>query len=164
MQRAVGHCRELQRTWPIPQQRAATHCRPRHNSELQRSIGLALVVSCNVLPASPQRCVARSCSAASPLAIVATATELCSSDFHPTSVRHPFCVLRLDVRHTVVIRVAPYLPDVLRNSVLQSCVLYSTHYGRASCGVVSCSLSCCILTYYRPVIREIQTIHCVIIL
>jgi hypothetical protein len=55
-------------------------------------------------------------------------------------------------------------PNVLCTTILQSCVLRSAHCGRASCAVVSYNLSCCILTYYRPVIREIQTIHCVRIL
>jgi hypothetical protein len=44
---------------------------------------------------------------------------------------------------------------VLRPTVLQSCILHFAHFGCASCAVVSCSLSCCILTYYRLVIREI---------
>jgi hypothetical protein len=53
LQRAVSHRRKLQRYWPLPQQQAATRCRPRHSNELQRSAGLAIATSCNILPASP---------------------------------------------------------------------------------------------------------------
>jgi len=44
-----------------PQQRATTLCRPRHNSELQRSAGFATAASCNLLPASPQQWAATLC-------------------------------------------------------------------------------------------------------
>jgi len=72
----------------------------------------------------------------------------------------PACVT-VDV---IVLHHACITIDVLRPAVLLSYVLHSAHFGHASCVVVSCNLSCCILTYHRLVIKEIQSIHCVRIL
>jgi hypothetical protein len=124
---AVGHRHELQRCWPLLQQRAATRCQLRHNSELQRSAGLAIAASCNALLASRQRCVARSCSAASPPAITTATIELCSSDVRPTYIR------RLSDFHSTSVQLpsdicptsVPLPSDVRPTSVRWSYVLLS---------------------------------------
>jgi hypothetical protein len=120
---------------------AASHCR---SNELQPAAGLATAERCTFvwLPSDVR------------LTFVLCPDVLRDAPWRPTYCCHAWCALTSYA----------YLPDVLRNNVLQSCVLHSMHCGRASCGVVSYSLSCCILMYYCPVIREIQTIHCVRIL
>jgi len=144
---------ELQRYWPLLRVGALAaitascsivgHCR---RSELQRSAGLAIAASCNAMSASPQRCVARSCSATSPHAIAVAATEFCSSDVCPT------CIRRLsDFRSTSV-----QLPsDVRPTFVRWSCVLRPTScYLDILCTVSyvlsSCALTYCVLHYCSP--------------
>ncbi|CAM6073669.1 unnamed protein product [Sphagnum tenellum] len=65
---------------------AVGHC---HSSELQPVAGLAIEANCNARPGSPQRCIARSCSAVLPPAIAAAAAEFCLSDVRRTCVRFP---------------------------------------------------------------------------
>jgi len=105
--------RELECCWPLPQQRVTTRCQLRHRSELQRSVGLAIVANCNALLALPQHCVARSCSVVLPPAIAAVAAELCSFNVRPTSVQLPSNVCPTSVRRPTNFRpTSGQLPSV----------------------------------------------------
>ncbi|CAM6056160.1 unnamed protein product [Sphagnum tenellum] len=141
-------------------------CRPCHSSELQHSTALAIAASCNVLPALPQRCVARSCSAAPPPATAVVAVEFCSfdvrrffvqfsSDVHRTFIRfssdvHRTCIRFLSDVHPTFVRFASdFCPTSVRHSsdFHPIAVLCPAPLRHAPSHPVSCALSSCVLCH-----------------
>jgi hypothetical protein len=83
-----------------------------------------LAIGYNVLLASLQRCVVRSCSVAPPFAIVAVAAKLCPFDFRRTSNQPPSDIRRTSIQLPSDVRPAScrFVPAILRPIILSSCL------------------------------------------